>query len=200
MVERRSVFGRHRGLWEHHGASAWSDEDNTTEHYLKGFSQYNHLFTERLYGGLRADGLYDKIAGVNYRFTVSPLVGYYFIKNTNTLLSAEAGPSVIAEEVRGPRITGQGVRIDENTYLAARLGQRFEHKFKAGAKLWETAEWIPQVDDFENWLFNVELGVSAPISKKLDVRLVLQDTYDNVPPSGREKNDLKLIAGLAYKF
>src|SRR5262245_7889873 len=43
-------------------------EKNTTEHYLKGYGQYNHLFTERFYGGIRIDGLYDKIAGVNYRF------------------------------------------------------------------------------------------------------------------------------------
>lgn len=178
------------------------DNEETTEQYVKGFSQYNHLFTERLYGGLRLDGLYDKIANIHYRFTLSPLLGYYFIKNPNTLLSAEVGPSLVTEEVVS-RFTGLpnlDKRVDQNTYVALRVGQRFEHKFKGGAKIWETAEWIPQVTDFENWLLNVEIGASAPLTKKLDVRLVLQDSYDNVPPNGREENDLKLIAGLGYKF
>jgi putative salt-induced outer membrane protein YdiY len=175
------------------------DEETTTEQYLKGFSQYNHLFTERLYSGLRVDGLYDKVAGIHYRFTISPMAGYYFIKTPNTLLSLEAGPSYILEEVVSRTSLG-GHRIDDNSYVGARVGQRFEHKFKAGAKVWETAEWIPQVTDVKNWILNAELGVSAPITKKLDTRLVLQDTYDNVPPVGRLKNDLKLIAGLAYKF
>lgn len=49
--------------------------------FIQGYGQYNHLFTERLYGGLRLDGQYDGIAGIEYRFKVSPLVGYYLIKN-----------------------------------------------------------------------------------------------------------------------
>jgi hypothetical protein len=29
---------------------------------------------------------------------------------------------------------------------------------------------------------------------------VFNDTYDHIPAPGREKNDLKLLAGLGYKF
>jgi putative salt-induced outer membrane protein YdiY len=204
---RDEIFlGANAGYGETTVRQAGPDEENTTQQYLKGFSQYNHLFTERIYGGLRLEGLYDKVAGVHYRFTISPMLGYYFVKNPATLLSAEVGPSLIIEEVRGPRVpdappsTNTHVRIDQNTYAAARVGQRFEHKFKSGAKIWETLEWIPQVNDFDNWLLNFEVGLSARITKKLDARLVLQDTYDNVPAGDRLKNDLKLIAGLGYKF
>lgn len=181
-----------------YGNTTVKGEQTTTDHYLKGSGQYNHIFDDRPYGGIKVDGVYDKIAGIHYRFTISPLAGYYFIKATNMLLSAEVGPSLITEEVVS-KINGRD-RIDENTYLALRVGQRFEYKFGSGAKLWETLEWMPQVTDFNNWLLNFELGLSAPITKKLEARLVLDDTYDNVPPVGRLKNDLKLIAGLAYKF
>jgi hypothetical protein len=87
-----------------------------TQDYLKGFGQFNHLFTERLYAGLRLEGLHDNIADINYRFTVSPLMGYYFIKETNTLLSGEVGPSLITQELAHVR----------KTYAALRLGERFE--------------------------------------------------------------------------
>jgi putative salt-induced outer membrane protein YdiY len=148
------------------------------------------LFNQRLYGGLRVEGLYDKIADVDYRFTISPLLGYYIIKDPATSLAVEAGPSLVLERVGS----------EDSTYLGGRVGERFEHKFKSGAKIWETAEWITQVDDVENWILNAEAGVSAPIVKALDVRIVVQNSYDNQPAPGRLKNDFKLIAGLGYRF
>jgi putative salt-induced outer membrane protein YdiY len=68
--------------------------------------------------------------------------------------------------------------------------------------LWETAEILPQVDDFNNYIVNFEIGVEADLnsSKKLALRVYLDDTYNNVPAAGRKKNDLKLVAAVAYKF
>jgi putative salt-induced outer membrane protein YdiY len=179
-------------------ADGLPDETTKSADYLKGFGQWNHLFTERFYTGLRLDGVHDDIADVNYRFTLSPLIGYYFIKNPSTTLAAEIGPSFVYEDVGG----------EEDSYVGARLAERFEHKFKNGARVWQSAEIIPQVDDVENFIANFELGVEAPLSKKLSLRAVLQDTYDNQPAEvtgaagtkSKLKNDLKLIAGLAYKF
>ncbi len=161
-----------------------------TQDYLKGYGQWNHLFTERLYGGLRLDGLHDDIADIQYRLTVSPLVGYYLLKATNTSLAVEAGPSFVDQ------------KLDDHTesYFGLRLGERFEHKFGTGARVWETVEWIPQVDKFSNWILNAEAGISAPITKSLDVRLVADDNYNNQPAPGRLKNDLKLMAGIGYRF
>lgn len=173
-----------------YGKNRTGDSDDTTDHYIKGFGQWNHLFSDVLYGGARVDALYDRIADIDYRFTVSPLAGYYLIKKPNMTLAVEAGPSFIAEEVAG----------ESDEYIALRFAERFEYKFNGGAKIWQFAEWLPQVDDFDNWILNVEVGVSAPITKSLDVRLVAQDTYDNRPAPGREENDFKLIAGVGYKF
>jgi hypothetical protein len=184
------LFGASGGYGETTVSINGTNETSKTEDYVKGFGQWNHLFTERFYGGLRLDALHDEIADVDFRFTLSPLVGYYFIKQTNVFLCGEVGPSFIYERQGG----------DENSYVGARVGQRFEYKFKGGARIWETLEWIPQVDDFENWILNFEAGISAPLSKALDLRLVVQDSYDNQPAPGRDENDFKLIAGIGVKF
>jgi putative salt-induced outer membrane protein YdiY len=118
------------------------------------------------------------------------MAGYYFVKRTNTFLSGEVGPSFVFQQL--------GEVTD--SYVGLRVGERFEHKFDGGAKIWETLEWIPEVDQFENWILNAEAGVSAPITKSLDVRLVAQDSYNNRPATGRLKNDLKLLAGVGYRF
>ena len=91
---------------------------------------------------------------------------------------------------------GEGVQ----NYIALRLAERGEYKFASGAKIWESVEWLPKLEDFENYLMNAEIGISAPVTKAINVSLVLQDTYKSVPAKGKLKNDLKLIAGVGYLF
>jgi putative salt-induced outer membrane protein YdiY len=170
---------------------AKSVEHNTTDEYIKGFGQYNHLFSERFYGGIRLDGLSDNIAGIDYRFTVSPLAGYYLIKKPNTTLAVEAGPGFVFEKLSGQ---------ESEQYVTLRFAERFEHKFSDRAKVWQTAEFLPRVDDFADYTFNFELGASAAISKSVDLRVVFQDSYRSEPSPGRKQNDMKLIAGIGYRF
>lgn len=160
--------------------------------YLRGYGQYNRLLTERFYGGLRVDGEYDGIAGVDYRARVSPLAGYYFIKRPKTKLSGEVGPSVVFENLKSE---------PSDTYLGFRAGERFEHKLTETTKIWQSFEYIPQVDRWsEKYLINAEAGIDAAISKKTSLSLVCQDNFDSLPAAGRKQNDVRLIAGLRYKF
>ena len=78
-----------------YGESTVNGVDTKNTEFLQGYGQYNRLFTERFYGGLRLDGQYDGIAGIDYRFKVSPLAGYYLIKNDKMTLAVEGGPSLI---------------------------------------------------------------------------------------------------------
>lgn len=88
------------------GASGAYGEVDSVENQksLTGHGQYNHLFSPRLYGGLRADALYDGISCVDYRVKLSPLLGYYLIKQAKTSMAVEAGPAVVFEkwwDIRG---------------------------------------------------------------------------------------------------
>lgn len=182
------AFGASAG----YGETEVNGDTETNTEYLRGFAQYNRLFTGRLYGGLRADGEYDGIAGVDYRARISPLLGYYFIKKPKTTLSGEIGPSVVFERLEG--------QTDE-TYIGFRAGERFEHKLTATTRIWQSFEYIPQVDRWsEKYLLIGEVGIDAAISKKVSLSLVLQDNFDSEPAVGREQNDIRLIAGLRYKF
>lgn len=166
------------------------DKTETTTANASAFGQYNYSFTERWYGGIRADLLHDAIADIKYRVTISPLIGYYAVKEPNTTLKFEAGPSGVMEK--------QGDETHE--YVALRLGERFEHKFNPRARMWQSLDYIPQVDRWGNYLIIAELGAEAAITDKFSLRAVLQDMYDNEPAEGRKKNDLKLITSLVYKF
>ncbi len=157
---------------------------------LHGIGQYNHLFSDRFYGYARGDGFHDAIADLTYRFTLSPGVGYYFLKEKETTLAVEAGPSCVLEKLDGSR---------EN-YAAARVAERFERKIDDHARIWENVEFLPQFDQGNNFLMNAEVGVETPLTKRLSLSVVAQDNYINLPAPGRLRNDLKLISGLIYKF
>jgi putative salt-induced outer membrane protein YdiY len=175
------------------GADGVYGSDNGVENAnsVHGFGQYNRLFTERFYGYFCVDGLHDAIAGINYRVTVSPGVGYYFIKETNTTFRGEVGPGYLYEDDRDG---------STHSYMILRVAERFEHKFNEFAKLWESVEYLPQVDRFGNYIINAELGVETTMSKKLSLLVYLQDTYHSEPPDERLKNDVKLISAVKYKF
>lgn len=160
--------------------------------FLKGYAQYNRLFNERLYGGLRLDANYDAIATLDYRLTLSPLLGYYLIKEARTSLAVEAGPSLVLEKYKGQ---------SSDTYLGARFGERFEHKLTDTTKIWQSLEYVAQVDRWaEKYIITAEIGIEAAITKQWSLRVVAQDIRDSEPAAGNKKNDLRLIAGTAYKF
>lgn len=174
------------------GADGSYGENNSVENNetLHGVGQYNHLFSDRFYGFLNVEGLHDGIADLQYRFTLSPGVGCYFLKETNTTLAVEAGPGLIFQRLGGV----------DTTYASLRLAERFEHKLNNGARIWEKAEILPQANKLANFLVNAEIGAEAALTKTLSLRVTLQDNYINQPAPGRKANDVMLISGLVYKF
>ncbi len=157
---------------------------------VNGAAQFNMLFSERFYAGFKLTAVKDEIADLDYRVTLSPLAGYYLIKEAKTKLSVEAGPSYVIEQLGGV----------SKSYAGLRIGERFEQKFNDRAKMWQSADFTPQVDRFSRYLINFELGVDSSITEALSLRAVLQDNYNSIPAPGRKANDARLVTGIAYKF
>jgi putative salt-induced outer membrane protein YdiY len=172
-------------------AGAYGETDGTKNAESAGaFGQYNRLLNDRLFGFGRVEFLYDALAFIDYRVTVSAGLGYYFIKNDRMTLSAEVGPGWVAEQVAG----------ETSEYFTIRFAERFEYKLTKTARIWEMLEYMPQVDRWGNYLVNAELGIETSVSKSVNLRAYIQDTYRSEPAPGAEENDLKLIAGVRYKF
>jgi putative salt-induced outer membrane protein YdiY len=157
---------------------------------LRGWGQYDQDFAERWYWLGRVELLHDGIADIEYRLTLSPGVGYWFIKKEKTKLSGETGISYVFER-RGNR---------QSDYFALRLAERFEHEFNDRVKLVQNFEILPQIDDFENYFINFDIGLESALNDKLSLTLTFIDNYNNIPAPGRERNDIKFLAGFRYKL
>jgi putative salt-induced outer membrane protein YdiY len=157
---------------------------------LHAFVQYNHLFNERWYGFMRADGLHDGIADVVYRITFSTGAGCYFIKNKQTSLAGECGPAVLHEKLDD----------EYHTYPILRLAERYEHKFDDHARVWQNVEFLPPANSPRNFLVNATIGVETTLTRRLSLQTYVQDSYANEPAPGFKDNDVKLVSALALKF
>jgi putative salt-induced outer membrane protein YdiY len=158
---------------------------------VHGFGQWNHLFSERMFGYLRLEGLHDDIADLRYRATLTGGVGYYFIKDKQTTLAGEVGPGVVVQRVGD----------SDNTFGTLRLAERFEHKFTGNnARVWQSVEILPQVNKVSDFLVNAEIGAEASIAKNLSLQVCLDDSYNSEPAGGYKRNDIKLVSGVTYKF
>lgn len=192
------------------GASATygEDHDNVNASVLSAFGHYNRLFTERFYGYAHVDAYHDDVADIAYRVTLSPGVGYYLIKNDKITLSGEVGPGFVMEKLAAERQIGtnlDGSPImerywDEREYLTLRLSEKFTWKISDHARFWQFLDYNPKIDDWADYFLVAEAGIETDITKHLALRLVAQDTYRSEPAAGREENDFKLMAGVAYKF
>jgi putative salt-induced outer membrane protein len=177
-------------LFDIGGAYGSQDSKDNINNYHAS-SQWNNLFTPRFYGYMRASALRDVILDLDYRFNIGPGVGYYLIKNTNiTTLATEAGAGYQNEHLGGVY----------NSFATLRLAENFEHKIDDHARLWQNVELLPQADEVENFLVNFEIGLDTPITKSLSLNTCFDDNYANHPADHLQKNDMKVVSGLTYKF
>lgn len=175
------------GVEGNYGESKVEGKNETTIENVRGYGNVKKTLSPRTFISLDASALYDDIAKVDYRVIVSPGAGVYLVKNDRLTLSVEAGPAYIAEKLDG---------VSED-YLALRLGERLDFTISPTAKLWQAAEYLPKVEDFDKYLFNAEIGAEAAINSRLKLRVVFQDKYNNTPAAGKDRNDIALISGLS---
>ena len=170
------------------GESVVTETEETTVENAKAFVSVKKTLSAKTFAYLDGSVLYDDVALIDYRATLGPGLGFYLVKNDKRQLSLEAGPSYVWEKVDGA----------SNDYLALRFAERYSCQATKTAKLVQSLEYLPEAEDFDNYLLTAEVGVEAAMNDHLSLRIVLQDKYDSTPAPGAERNDLSLIAGLGF--
>lgn len=174
------------------GANAVYGEEQgkVTASSLSGTAQYNRLLHGRFYGFFHVGAMHDDIAEVAYRVTLSPGAGYYFIKNNRISLSGEIGPGYAFERVGGI----------SRSYATMRAGEKFTWQINKRARFWQAVDFTPKADEWSDYVINAEVGLQTEITTHIAMTFSALDSYRAKPAIGAKKNDLKLTAGVTYKF
>jgi putative salt-induced outer membrane protein YdiY len=166
-------------------------KETTTAQNYGLYAQYNRMLSDRVYLGIRSDARQDRIAFIDYRATVAPALGYYVVKNDRLKLKLENGPAFIFERLKGAGTAN---------YLTLRVAEEVQWKINDRASIVQSMEYLPQVEDFGNYVVNLNLSLSTKITEKASATITFQDFYRSVPAPGRRGNDLRLMAGISYSF
>ncbi|HPF98751.1 MAG TPA: DUF481 domain-containing protein [Kiritimatiellia bacterium] len=171
--------------------AAYGETDSdTTKERAKAAVQYDQQFGPRPYGSMRVSMEYDAVADLDYRLIVGPALGYYLVKKEETQLSAELGPSYVRESVEG--------ELDD--FYVLRLAERFEQKWGKDAKLWQTLEYLPDLQANGKYLLNAELGLEAKVTGGISLRAVVATKHDSRPADDKKRDDTVLKTAIVYKF
>jgi hypothetical protein len=106
-------------------------------------------------------------------------------------MTLETGPGIVIERVGDV----------DTTYATMRFAEHFEHKFnKNSARVWETVEFLPQVDKPSDYLINSEVGIESSLYKNVSLQVYSDDNFNSQPAAGLKRNDVKLVSAVSYKF
>lgn len=188
--KRENLGSVRAGIEANYGETKIDRERERDTENVSGFFNLRKTLTERTFGSVSGSALYDPVADIKYRFILSPAAGAILFKDERTEISAELGPAYIWE------------KVDDETddYPALRLAQRLDYQISDTARLWQQVEYIPETDDFANYLLNSEIGISAEITARTSLRLVFQSRYDNTPADNAERHDVTVISGISMNL
>lgn len=172
-------------------AGRYGESDNETDAAsATGEGKIQHRLSARNYVSLDAHARHDQIADLSYRLRSSLSLGRRFVWSDRTALSAELGPGYVAEKKGGER----------EAFAAGRAAQYLEILAADNLQLWQSAEWVPNLEDPAVYFVNAEIGLEVVLAGNLNLRFAVEDTYDSQPAEGKESNDATTKTTLAWKF
>ncbi len=148
------------------------------------------LMTDRQFIDAIFDIHYDATARTDYRIITGPAYGVFLVRRPERRFSVEAGPSYVREKQRQ----------ETEDYVAVRLAQKLEQRIGDNARIWQSLEYIPRVDDLDHYLLNAEIGIDTAITERAALELVLQDRYNSRPAENKKSNDLFMSASAKFAF
>jgi len=156
------------------------------------FAGYRYNFSERYFADLAAEMMHDYKADIKHRYRIGPSVGVNILNSESFILSTSVGAVYLQEKYEND--------LGDDEYLAWRLAEEFTWNISEGTKLVQGIEYIPESEDFDNYLANFVISLEAPVSKGISMFVTFKDSYDSIPVDDKEKNDTSLIFGLQYSL
>lgn len=166
------------------------DVQKNTDNYLVG-AQYNRIISQRYFWLINSSYEVDNIADLDYRFQLSPGLGYKLIEKKNNTLDIEAGLGYQSQKY--------DLQSIEDT-IAYRVAENWDYQLSKTSSLWQSAEISGAVDEGDDYIIKAVLGVQSKIAGNLNLKSYIQDKYTNDPANNKKKNDISFNTVLVYSF
>jgi putative salt-induced outer membrane protein YdiY len=85
-------------------------------------------------------------------------------------------------------------------YAAARGAVTYTHRFSERAVFGQVVEVLPALNNNSDVRINAETSLSAPLSRRIGIKLAYVIHYDNRPPDARTTTDRRSTSGLQFSW
>ena len=169
-----------------------SDGETTAEAYtgnLRGDRTLGQ--SERFAVFLDLRGFRNEFAGIARRFEEALGVTYDVVKTAKDIVALEGAATLVQQ---------RGTNGLDNNYPAALLGANYIHNFSEAANLLVRGEYIPNIEDSNDYRVIGEAKLAAPLSGKVAIAISYLVRYDNQPEPGFGTTDRFFTTGIQLAF
>ena len=198
--EKDRVNGNFGYYYSETGTTRDNKEKSTDRWELEG--QHDHFWSALFYSYENAKFEQDDIAGLDYRLRLGAGAGLQWLdaRNFDT-----TGKWSFNQEVGAAWIKNSYVDQDpsaDDSYATLRYAHHLKYhpKWNPGIEGFHNLEYLPQVDDWENYLMRADVGFSTKIVMNFDLLCKIEWDYNSMPSRGRKSSDIRYIVGLGYKW
>jgi putative salt-induced outer membrane protein YdiY len=172
----------------------------TVENY-QGRVRYDRFFEGPYTAFLGVQGRRDRFAGLDLRLQIDPGLGYYFVNQADTLVWVEAGYDFLYDiRADDARVQPDGTILDKTKIVnGARGFFGFTSKLNEGTSIGGDAEYLQGLADLSVWRLNIDLTVTAKLSKRFSLATAFLARYDHAPLPGKEHLDLVTSLNLVFE-
>ena len=144
------------------------------------------------FGAYAIAGWYrNPFAGIGRRFDEGFGLTAKIVSRPHDVLSGEAGTSFIQE---------RNTALLENSFSAGRGALLYKHNFTDAATLQEAAELLVDLQHSDDRRVNSETSLTAPLSKRISLKVAYLLRFQNLPEPGFKKTDRVLTMGVQIVF
>ena len=173
----------------------WADYGMTegvrSANNMAGTSKTDFDLSRKVYAYNLGGGGYDEIRKIDLHVEEGPGAGWHMLAVSNFVFNAELGANYQAED-----------RADntERRNFYYRLGQNLTWRPGKLLTLAQKMEYLPRVEDLEEYRFRFESTLSYALMLNLSLNLSVVNFYDTQPVPGVPPNDLQVRTSLGVKF
>lgn len=183
-------------------SGASRDESTKSKDKIEVEGQYDHFWTKRFYNYVNARYDRDVIQGLDRRFKLGAGFGWQWLENRSFDLTGrwnfnqELGAAYMSDSWKDE----QPDRKDDYATVRYAHHLKYEPKWTKGLEIFHNFEYLPEVDDFEIYLVNADVGISTMVFWNINLIAKIDWEFNSKPCAGRDKHDVRYMVGFGYKW
>ncbi len=154
---------------------------------VRGDYKIDKLFAFFIGGGFDR----NVFAGIEKRFEEILGVQYLALAKTRDTIRVEGGGSMTQQ---------LSVGGGQQNFPSARAAGSWRHAFTPAAYFQQNLEFIPNLEEHDDWRLNTESSLIAPVSARIGLKLSYVIRYDNLPEVGFTETDKLFTTGVQITF